>query len=206
MIQKVIPLIISCCLLMSIAGKAQDNSKLESAFSQSYTFESEKNYSDAIDAIMKVYDESKYEINLRLGWLHYENKKYAESINYYKKAIAIKPSSIEAKLGLAYPLYSQGSLDVLIDIYNDILKIDPNQVTVNYRLGLIYYNRLKFTEAKRYFEKYLELYPFDYDAVSINAWNNLKLGNKVLAKELFNRSLLLYPKNSDSIEGLKLCK
>jgi tetratricopeptide (TPR) repeat protein len=191
---------------LSNFSKAQENAKLESAFAQSYTFEGEKNYSDAIDAILKEYDENKYEVNLRLGWLHYESKKYAESVSYYKKAIALKPNSIEAKLGIAYPLYSQGSLDVLIEIYNDILKIDPNQVTVNYRLGLIFYNRSKFTEAKKYFEKYLELYPFDYDAVNINAWNNLKLGNKIVAKELFSRALLLYPKNSDSLEGLKLCK
>jgi tetratricopeptide (TPR) repeat protein len=186
--------------------KAQDISTLESAFAQSYSFENEKNYTDAIDAMLKVYDEKKYEINLRLGWLHFESKKYAESVNYYKKAISLKPSSIEAKLGIANPLYSQGSLDALVDVYNDILKIDPNQVTVNYRLGLIFYNRSKFSDAKKYFEKYLELYPFDYDAVSINAWNNLKLGNKMVAKELFSRALLLFPKNAESLEGLNLCK
>ena len=46
--------------------KAQDISTLESAFAISYSFESEKNYTDAIDAMLKVFDEKKYELNLRL--------------------------------------------------------------------------------------------------------------------------------------------
>jgi len=198
--------IIITVLIFSSFAVAQDQQKLEAAFSQSYSFESEKSYADAIEAILRVYTENSYETNIRLGWLYYQYKKYPESTNYYKKATLLKPNSIEAKLGLASPIAAQSSWDILIDLYNDILKIDANQITVNYRLGLIYYNRQNFTQAKKYFDIYLSLYPFDYDALSISAWNSLKLGKKDVARDLFNKALLLYPKNTDSLEGLKQCK
>jgi len=185
---------------------AQTQAELEAAFSQSYVFESEKNYDDALQAILKVHSEKCYETQLRLGWLFYSSKKYPESCAHYKKAIALQPNSLEAKLGLANPLAAQSSWEEVTNIYNDILKTDPHQITVNYRLGLIYYNRENFVQAKKYFDVYLNLYPFDYDALSISAWNNLNLGKKDDAKNLFNKALLLYPKNADSLEGLKQCK
>jgi tetratricopeptide (TPR) repeat protein len=198
--------IIITILIFSNFAVAQDQQKLEAAFSQSYSFESEKSYADAIESILKVYTDNSYETNIRLGWLYYQYKKYPESTNYYKRATLLKPNSIEAKLGLAGPIAAQSSWDAVIDVYNDILKIDANQVSVNYKLGLIFYNRQDFILAKKYFDTYLGLYPFDYDALSISAWNNLKLGKKDLAKELFNKALLLYPKNTDSLEGIKQCK
>ena len=193
--------LIASCNLFS-----QDIQKLQSAFSQSYVFESDKNYVDAIEVIVNVHNDKNYETSMRLGWLYYQNKKYPESVNIYSKAIELKPNSIEAKLGLANAHSAQYNWDAVVNVYNDILKIDPNQVTVNYRLGLIYYNRENFIQAKKYFDVYLNLYPFEFDALSISAWNNLKLGKKDVAKDLFNKALLLYPKNTDSLEGLKQCK
>lgn len=199
-------LVILSFTLMCNFAIAQEQIKLEDAFTQSYVFESEKNYVEAIESILKVHNDKLYETNMRLGWLNYQAKRYPESANYYKKATELKSLSLEAKLGLANALVAQSSWDLVIQVYSDILKIDANQVSVNYKLGLIYYNRENYQLAKKYFETYLNLYPFEYDALSINAWNNLKLGNKKMAAEQFNKALLLYPKNTDSLEGLKLCK
>ncbi len=201
--KKIILLLV---LLNSIFVDAQDFAKLQAAFSQSYIFENEKNYSEAIESISKVHSEKMYETNMRLGWLNSQAKKYPESVNYYKAASTLNPNSIESKLGLASAYYAQSLWEPLINLYNDILKIDPNNITANYRLGLIYYNRENFTQAQKYFDKYLTLFPFDFDALSINALNNYKLGKKELAKEQFNKALLLYPKNGDSLEGLRLCR
>lgn len=185
---------------------AQDIQKLQTAFAQSYIFETEKNYTEAIESILKVHSDKYYETNMRLGWLNYQAKKYPESVNFYKAATTLKANSLEAKLGLANAYYAQSSWEALIQLYNDILKLDANNIVANYRLGLIYYNRENYLQAKKYFDLYLSLYPFDFDALSINAWNNFKLGKMEQAKELFNKALLLYPKNTDSIEGLRLCK
>jgi hypothetical protein len=56
--KKIILLLV---LLNSIFVNAQDFTKLQAAFSQSYIFENEKNYSEAIESISKVHSEKMYE-------------------------------------------------------------------------------------------------------------------------------------------------
>ncbi len=64
-------------LLLGLSTMAQtDNASLKKVFKENYTQEYNKAYSEAITGLTKVYDENSYEINLRLGWLHYQNKKF----------------------------------------------------------------------------------------------------------------------------------
>jgi len=185
---------------------AQDNSSLSAVFSQSYSYEANAEYSKAIEALKKVYDESSYEINLRLGWLTYQSGLFSESIAYYNKAILLMPLSIEAKLGYALPASSAGNWSQVITRYNEVLKLDPNHYTTNYRLGLIYYGRKDYQNAYKYFEKIVNLYPFDYDALIMTAWTNYQLGKFREAKILFGKALLNKPGDSSALEGLRLIK
>jgi tetratricopeptide (TPR) repeat protein len=185
---------------------AQDTKQLQSAFSQSYIFESNKNYTAAIDVIIKVHSDKQYVTAMRLGWLYYLSQKNLESANYYQKAIDLMPAAIEPKLGKVSPLAALNNWDQIIQLYTDILKIEPNNATINYRIGLIFYNRQNYAAAKKYFDIYLNLYPFDFDAVSISAWTSFRLGKVDIARALFNKALLIYPTNADCLEGLRLCK
>jgi len=90
--------------------------------------------------------------------------------------------------------------------YENIIKIDPNNTTANYRLGLIYYYKSDYKTALPYFEKVNELFPFDYDNNLMYAWTNLKLGNMAVAKALFNTALMNRPKDASAMEGLKAIK
>lgn len=187
-------------------AKSQDSKQLQAAFAQSYNYEANKNYTAAIDAILKVHSVKQYETTLRLGWLFYQAQKYAESANYYQKAIDLMPTAIEPKLGKVTPLIASNSWDQIAQLYVDILKIEPNNASINYRLGSIYYNKQNYVLAKKYFDIYLNLYPFDFDAINMSAWTALRLGKFEIAKALFNKALLIYPTNADCMEGLKLCK
>ena len=178
----------------------------EDAFSKSYIAEKAYKYTDAIAAIKAVYDAKIYEDNLRLGYLTYLNKQYNESENYYTKAIALMPYSIEAKLGLVLPLTQLGNWTAIKTQYLEILKIDPQNTTVNYDLGYIYYNAKDYASALSYFEKAVNLYPFSYYAVLMDAWSNLKLGRYSQASILFNKVLLISPGDASAKEGLSLIK
>jgi len=184
----------------------QDFNKIIEAFSKSYSYETKTDYSSAIKILFDVYDASSYEINLRLGWLNYLNGNFVESITYYKKAISLKPGSIEAKFGLTLPLSAMGNWDAVIKQYEDILKIDPNNTTALYRLGLIYYNKADYKNSYKYLEKLVNLYPFNYDGLILFAWTNLKLGKYSQAKLLFQKVLLLSPNDISAQEGLKTIK
>jgi Tfp pilus assembly protein PilF len=188
---------------------SQDTAKVSAvkkAFESSYVFEKTANYTTAIAKIKSVYDETSYEINLRLGYLYYENLSYRESEKYYKKAVALKPNSIEAKLGFALPLYSLSIWDTLKMQYEAILKLDPNNSTVNYRMGLIYYYKPDYTTALTYFQKVYDAYPFDYDNTCMMGWTMLKLKKTAEAKSYFNTVLLIRPNDSSALSGLKELK
>lgn len=198
--------VLASFLLISSGLSAQDKTALSDVFSASYIHESKAEYSKAIEVLKKVYDESSYEINLRLGWLSYQSGLFTESISFYNKAISLMPMSIEARLGYVLPAAALGNYSQVTTRYNEILKLDPNHYTVNYRLGLIYYNRKNYQEAYKYFEKIVNLYPFDYDALLMMGWTNYQLGKLREAKILFGKALLNKPGDSSALEGIGLIK
>ncbi len=193
-------------LVFSSPASAQYRNGLEEAFKSSYTLESNAEYARAIEALKKVYDEDSYEINLRLGWLTYQAGWFTESIAFYNKSILLMPMSVEARLGFVLPASALGNWNQVITRYNEILKIDPNHYTVNYRMGTIYYGRQDYQNAYRYFEKIANLYPFDYDALHMFGWTCYRLGKLREAKVLFGKALLNRPGDTSAAEGFNLIK
>jgi len=194
-------------LISSLNVLSQTNyTTIQAAFAKSQEFEGKGNYAEAISTMKTVYQDDSYEINLRLGWLTYLGGLFTESTAFYQKAIKLKPYSIEAKLGFASPASALGNWDQIVAQYNDILAIDPQNTTVNYRMGSIYYGRKDYTKAEKYLEKVINLYPFDYDTMILLAWTNYKLGKLREAQVLFNKVLMNKPKDTSALEGLTLIK
>ena len=202
----VLILAIFVALLLTQAGRSQTQEALVSAFSKSYKAENEGDYSKASEVIKRVFNKDSYEINLRLGWLNYKAGVFAEAENYYRRAIQIMPYGIEARFGIIFPLTSMGKLDQAIQMYEEILKIDPQNSVANFRLGLVHYGKGNYIQAEKYFTKVVNLFPFDYDGLHMLAWTKLKNGKTQDAKALFNKTLLYLPGDSSCLEGLSLIK
>lgn len=185
--------------------QAQTDSVLQ-AFTKSYELEAKAEYMNAIHVLKPLYDSTSYEMNLRLGWLHYEAGLQLESATYYQKSIDLVPGSIEAKLGIAYPLSVLRNWDKVLEQYTYILTLDPVNTIVFYRMGYIYYNKKDYQNANLYFEKVVNLYPFGYEALLMYAWTNYQLGKTPEAKVLFNKVLMLSPSDKSALEGLGLIK
>lgn len=96
--------------------------------------------------------------------------------------------------------------DDIITMYETILKIDPQNSLVNYRLGLIYYNRGQYERADPYIEKVVNLYPFDYDSLLLFAWNKLMLQRSREARVLFQKVLLANPGDESALRGLEMLR
>ena len=194
-------------MIISLSLHGQANFKpIEDAFASSYLLQDKANYTGAIAALKAVYDENSYEINVRLGWLNYLGGFFTESAAYYQKAIKLKPYAIEPKLGFVYPAAALGNWDQVIAQYNEILKIDSQNTTANYRLGSIYYGKLDYASAEKYLEKVVNLYPFDYDSNILYEWTNLKLGKNREAQVLFHKVLMMRPNDTSALEGMGLIK
>jgi tetratricopeptide (TPR) repeat protein len=186
-------------------GQTKDE-KLQTAFTTSYTNEKNGDYAKAVKNIKDVYDDNSYEINMRLGWLNYSAGNFTEAMTYYQKAIQLQPLSEEARMGYVLPASAAGNWDAVLKMYLEILKTNPYNTTVLYRVGMIYYGKEQYSQAFPYFEKVVNLYPFSYDGLLMHAWTNLKLNKYREAKVLFNKVLLLSPADTSAKEGLGLIK
>ncbi|MFK5854557.1 MAG: tetratricopeptide repeat protein [Bacteroidota bacterium] len=191
-------------VLLATTSFSQSNESVQEAFTKSFQLEINGDYSDAISLLKNVYNEDSYEINLRLGWLHYLSGLFSESTPYYLKCIQLKPLSIEARLGIVNPAAAMGNWTQVENTYNEILAMDSENSTANYRLGVIYYGKGDYKKASKYFERLLNHYPFDYDAIIMSAWNYFKMGNMRKANVLFNKALLNQPNDKSALEGLTL--
>jgi tetratricopeptide (TPR) repeat protein len=187
-------------------GSGFSDDDLLNAFKLSYKYEAAGQLGDAITAIKSVYKQDNYEVNLRLGWLYYSNKQYNEAMQNYQTAYKIMPCSIEARLGYANSAAALQDWVKTGEMYIEILNIDPNNSIVLYRLGLLYYYKPDYQKAYNYFEKVVNMYPFDYYSVLMLAWTNYQLGKGKEAEVLFNKVLLISPDDASALEGLGLLR
>jgi len=202
---KKILFVTSLTLLFNCA-MAQSTAVVEAAFAKSYVAEKDNDYTAAINTLKAVYKTDSYIMNIRLGWLCYLAKQYTESISYYDKSIVLMPYAIEARFGCVKPLSALESWEKVKENYIQILKIDPQNTTANYWLGVIYYNRKDYANASKLLEKVVNLFPLDYESVIMLAWTRLYSGKNEDAKVLFHQALIIRPSDSSALSGLKLIK
>lgn len=185
---------------------AQSEGKIQAAFAESYKAELSSNYVISVSEIKSVYQADNYSMNARLGWLLFLSKQYTESIKYYEKAIKLKPYAIETRFGMIKDFNALESWDKVKEQYEAILKIDGQNTTSLYWLGVLLYNRKDYDNAAKNFEKIVNLYPMDYGSVIMLAWTKLYQGKKTDAMVLFNQALLLSPNDASANSGLNQIK
>jgi len=196
-------LVLTVLIFYAADGFCQDQDNVIAAFKSSYELEYSGDYTQAAEQLKNVYSEESYEINARLGWLSYMSGLFTESIAYYQKAIALKPFAIESRFGIIYPTSAAGNWSVVEQQYLKILEIDPMNTYANYKLGMLRYGVEDYEKAFKYFEKVVNLYPFDFDSVIMYAWASLKLGKLREAEVLFHKALIIRPGDKSAVEGLE---
>jgi len=191
--------ILGLSFILSSALQAQSS---DLAFSKSYLFEYETQYTKAIKALQDL-NADNYEINLRLGWLYYLSKDYTRSEGHYKKAILLEASSVEARFGIVLPLSAQGNWNQVVTVYSEILKYDPNNSIANYRIASIFYNRKDYTNAVNYISRVIKMYPFDYDSNLLYGKTLLAQGKTAEAKKFIEKALEYNPQSDEAKAVMK---
>jgi len=195
--------LIAILIFCSTFSFSQTTEEITTAFTNSYTYEYNSDYTKAIESMTAVYSATSYEINLRIGWLYYCNADYAKSQTYYKKAIALQTSSVEALFGYVYPTAALESWDELLKTYLQIITIDSKNSVANYRVAIMYYYKLDYTTALTYIKKVIEMYPFDYDANVLAAQIYVSKGEITSAKKHYLIALHYNPTSTEVIDALK---
>jgi len=192
--------------ILTLALNGQSDAKIQAAFAESYKAELNTNYGIAVSEIKSVYQADNYSMNARLGWLLFLSKQYTESISYYEKAIKLKPNCIEARFGLIKDHNALENWGKVKEQYEAILKIDDQNTTSLYWLGVLLYNRKEYENAALNFEKIVNLYPMDYGSVIMLAWTKLYQGKTDQARVYFNQALILSPNDASATSGLNQLK
>lgn len=197
-------------LSMVVAGSSMLNSQTAKvkAFNESVQYEANKNYKQALSALEKIYSDNAkdYFINLRMGWLYYNLQNYDKSENYYRIATELNTKSVEAMIGLIYPLAAKERWKEVEALYQKILKIDGMNYTANLRMGQMLLYRADYTGAKKYLERIYYVYQSDYELNLYFGWVMYYLGDKNNAREMFLRVLMQNSKDTSANEGYNLVK
>ena len=203
-IKRIITVVILMAFVTAGSAQSKNFDIMIKGFQASYLHEATGNLQGAIEDLKKVYEEDSYEINLRLGWLSYSIGSFTESKSYYNRAIDLKSFAIEPRFGVILPTAAMGNWEAVIMQYKKILEIAPSNTLAMHRLGLVYYGRMEYDKSEVLFDKVVNLFPFDYDGLSMLAWTKFQLKKYREAKVLFNKALMNTPGGQSAAEGLEL--
>jgi tetratricopeptide (TPR) repeat protein len=169
----------TAALLFGFVQSAEHDTKVREALQQSASLETSKDYDKAISALLPASAENPndYTLNVRLGWLFYQAKKYDDSERSYQAAIQTAPKSVEAKLGYCLVLIADAKYQMAEPVARQIVELDPSNYYGNIRLAVALRLEGKTTEAKEVVERNLAKYPtdsyFNSEAASLGSTNGL---------------------------------
>ena len=132
------------------------------------------------------------EIHYNLGILYEKTKDFEKAKASYKKAIEISPQE-DFIYNLGEVLVELKEWDAAIEVFNDVLKADPNDGNCYFNIGICYLNKDETNLATDFFQKAVQLNPKDIFAHFHlgNIYQNNGLTN--FAIESYNKVLNISP-------------
>ena len=113
-----------------------------------------------------------------------------------------KNLTIEQTINLAVSNHKENKTDIAQELYNQVLKIDPNHLQVLNNIALIFTNLKEYQKAKNCYEKVIEI-----DSSYVKAHNNLGnlfriLGENQKAKNCYEKAIKLNPSDAATYYNL----
>jgi len=92
-----------------------------------------------------------------LGNAYFKEQRYREAIEYFKKALALKPDYDLAVVNIAAAYRRLGDDDAALAGFEHYLTIDPKDAYVRYQMGEIWLDRGELDRAEKLFREALEM-------------------------------------------------
>ena len=109
---------------------------------------------------------------------------------------------IKETFGRAIKNHQEGKTDIAQDLYNQVLKIDPNYVDAHNNLGIIFKALGEHQKAKDCFEKAIKINP-NYADAHYNLGNIFKeLGENEKAKDCYVKAIQINPNYVEALNNL----
>ncbi len=183
-------------LLISFSNASSEFEEIKTQYFKSYDYEHMQKYEEAIKVLTPLYKKypKGYTLNLRFGWLFYLDKKYNDSIKYYKEASLINPYALDPRLGLIRVYLDTYSFDKAEIVSYELLKIDYHNYYANLYVTKALIAQKKYDIATKIINKMLALYPTDISYLEQLAVV-YKLTNDKYLEKLYEDILILDPNN-----------
>ncbi len=105
---------------------------------------------------------------IRLGNTLMDNRRFAEAVDAYQKALAIDPKNVDVRVDMGTCYRNIGKPDTAVTEYKKALEIDPRHINAHKNLGVVLADDLHDRAgAVKEFEKVLEIAPNEPDAMQI---------------------------------------
>jgi len=189
-------ILIFIVLIVLNAGASEEFKDIKEQYFKSYDYELLGKYKEAIKVLSPLYKKypNGYTLNLRFGWLFYLNKKYADSIIYYKKASLINSYALDSRLGLIRVYLDTHSYNEAQTVATELLKIDYYNYYANIYMIQSLNAQKKYNISLKIINKMLALYPTDISYLELLAVVYKATDSKYLQK-LYEDILILDPNN-----------
>ncbi len=107
-------------------------------------------------------DPKNYELLVQLGNLYYDKQTYSPAIDYYKRALELRPNDVNVRTDLGTAYWYSGYPQNAIAEYQKSLQVEPGHEQTLFNMGVVYKDGLKDpAKALAAWEKLLKLHP-DY--------------------------------------------
>lgn len=126
-------------------------------------------------------------INGQLGF-------YEESIECFRKVIALQPSA-EAFDNLGLALYRRGEIGAAGEAFREALKVNPEFARGHFNLGILFKDQGEYLTALEHFQRVVQLVPSWFEAVSNCGFALDSLGRVDESIACFENALKLQPDN-----------
>lgn len=137
----------------------------------------------------------------------YEKRDYAGAQREYERATQMDPGSIPAWRGLGSSLWQQGEHDRAMQVWNDILKVRPDDPDILLEMGNAEASQQHWEQAFTLYGRVLELRPRRTSAMIARARVNMQNGQFDAAEPDLRRVLQLAPQNVEALFLLaQVCK
>ncbi len=155
---------------------------------QGRKMKAEKLFKKAIE--LKPDNENAYK---ELGALYRQQGDSAKARSFVEKALTVNPKNESAGAELK---------NILVDEYKKILVLNPKDQETAIKLGSVYAQQGKFTEAEGMFSYVIRLNAKSDLAFAELGWLAIKRKNTVKAREFSSQALIINPKNESAIRGI----
>jgi tetratricopeptide (TPR) repeat protein len=88
-------------------------------------------------------DPRNYDLLVQLGNLYYDKQVYSPAIDYYRRAVELRPKDVNVRTDLGTAYWYSGLPENAINEYKKSLQVDPGHPQTLFNMGVVYKDGLK---------------------------------------------------------------